>query len=299
MSRTPSLRRIAACTIAALAAAVLAAPAEAGSHYKSVTRIQNEGQDPMTIASEAWIEGDDAKIVFTESANPLAPAGSYLLTRDGGKGIVLVDPEEKTWTPWDVEAMLGSIGAIFQSMGPVLDFEVSNLEVEKLAEEPGGTIHGLPTTHYRYRTTYDLEMKVIGIRRTNSTEQVQDVWSTDALEDAGFDVWLRKAPKTGFAEIDELLEAEMSKVHGVALKMEQVTTMTGEKGTRSSTSRTSMEVTELERGVSIPPGTFEIPAGYTRTEMTVPGAAGQPAGEEEDERGRNPLRRLLGGGDGG
>ena len=76
MSRTPSLHRIAACTIAALAAAVLAAPAEAGSHYKSVTRIQNEGQDPMTIASEAWIEGDDAKIVFTESANPLAPAAA-------------------------------------------------------------------------------------------------------------------------------------------------------------------------------------------------------------------------------
>jgi hypothetical protein len=288
--------RAAACTIATLAAAALAAaPADAGIHYLSVTRTEAEGQEPMTIATEAWIEGESAKVAFTESGSPVAPAGSYMLTRDGGRTVVLVDPEEKTWAEWDLDAMLASLGAILQAMGPMLNLTISNIEVAELAEEPGGTIHGLATTHYRYRTSYDLEVKVIGIRRTNSVEQVQDVWSTDALTDVALGLWLRKAPKTGFENLDELIEAEMSKAHGVPLKMEQVSTTTGEKGKRSSVTRTSMEVTELERAVTIPPATFEIPAGYTQTEMMIPGAAGQPDADE-DEKGRNPFRRILGGG---
>jgi hypothetical protein len=302
MIRRPTLRRAAraaACTIAALAAAVLATPAAAGIHYRSATRTEPDSGDPMTILTEAWIEGENAKIEFTESANPVAPAGSYILTRDGGRTVVLVNPEEKTWAEWDLEAMLGAVGAVFQSMGPMLNLTISNVGVEKLGEEAGGAIHGLPTTHYRYRTGYSMQMKVIGIKRTSSVEQVQDVWSTDALDDVALGVWLQKTPTTGFEDIDRLIEAEMSTVHGVPLKMEQVSTMTGEKGKRSSVTRTSMEVTELERGVSIPPATFEIPEGYTRTEMMVPGVAGQPAGgEDQDERSRNPLRRILGGGDG-
>jgi len=301
MTRRPTTRRAAratACAIAALAFAALAAPAAAGIHYRAVTRTEAENQKPTTIETEAWIEGESAKVAFTESANPVAPAGTYILTRDGGKTVVLVNPEEKTWAEWDLEAMLGAVGAVFQSMGPMLNFTISNVAVEKLAEEPGGSMHGLPTTHYRYRTSYDMEMKVIGIRRANSVDQVQDVWSTDALTDVALGLWLRKAPKTGFEDIDGLIEAEMSTVHGVPLKMESVSTMTGEKGKRSSVTRTSMEVTELERGVSVPPATFEIPAGYTRTEMMVPGVAGQPAGEDEEEKSRNPLRRILGGGGG-
>jgi hypothetical protein len=256
---------------AVLAAAAIAAPAHAGIHYRTVTRVEPEGQKAQVIRAEAWVDGGSARIELTESDNPLMPGGAYLLTRDGGKSVVIVDPEEKTWARYDLEAMLGSIGNIMQSMGPLLDFDVSNVAVGKLLEEPGGTIHGLPTTHYRYRTSYVMTVKILGMQRANAVERVEDRWLTDALDDAALGVWLRKAPRTGVEDLDRLIDAEMAKVQGVTLKSTDVTTTTGQKGKRSATSRTTMEVSELERGVTVDPAKFEVPAGYTETQMVVPG----------------------------
>lgn len=285
MSSHPLKLRTAAVVAAlVLAAAVAAVPAEAGIHYTAVTRTEPQSGQPQSTTVEAWIEGDGAKIQFRDSDNPMAPAGTYLLTQDGGETVFLVDPEEKTYAVWDLEAMFTALGSVMQS--GMLNFEVANLSVEKLLEEAGGTMHGLATTHYRYRTTYDLEMSVVGIRRSQSVEQEQDIWSTDALDEQALGLWLRKMRKTGFDELDRLIAAEMEKVQGVALKMEETSVHTGQKGKRQQTTRTSMEVTELERGVTIPASTFEIPEGYRQTEMMA------PAGE--DEEGGNPLKGLFG-----
>lgn len=275
-----------------LAAAVAAAPAHGGIHYQTVTRIEPDSGKPQVIRTEAWVDGASARVEFEESDNPLMPVGAWLLTKDGGETVVIVDPEQKTWARYDLGAILGSLGSMMQAAGGMIDFAVSNVEVEKLLEEPGDAIHGLPTTHYRYRTSYDMTIKVIGIQRTNSVERVEDRWLTGALDDAALGVWLRKTPQTGIEDLDRLLAAEMEKVQGVPLKMTDVTTMTGQKGKRSSTSRTTMEVTELERGVSVDPAKFEIPAGYTETEMVAPA---MPAGEEGGGEEGNPFKRILGG----
>lgn len=280
--------------IAALlvAVAVAAAPAHAGLHYQTVTRVEPDRGKPQAIRAEAWVDGASARVDLRESDNSMAPGGHYLLTRDGGETVVIVDPENKTWARYDLGAMLGMLGSM--QAGGMIDFDVSNIEIEKLLDEAGGTIHGLPTTHYRYRTSYAMTIKVIGISRTNSVEQVQDLWVTDELDEAAVGVWLRKAPSTNIEGLDRLISAEMEKVQGVPLKSIDVTTTTGEKGKRSSTSRTTMEVTELERGVSVDPAKFEIPEGYTETEIVIPG---MPAGEEGgEEQERNPFRRILGGG---
>lgn len=284
MPSRPSKIRSAALLTVLTAATAAAGPAQAGIHYQAVTRVAPERGEPQSTTVEAWVEGAAAKVEFRDSSNPITPAGNYIVTRDGGKTVYLVDPEQKTYAVWDLEAMLTTVGAVMQ--GPMLDIDVDDLEVEKLLEEPGGTIHGLATTHYRYRTTYDMVIKVIGIRRANSVERVQDIWSTDALDEQALGLWLRKATKTGFDELDELLAAEMAKVHGVALKMEETSVTRGEKGKNQQTSRTSMEVTELERGVPVPASTFEIPEGYRQTEMMVP--TGEGEGEDD-----NPLRGLF------
>lgn len=274
IGRARSARRsapFAPALAAVLAAAALAAPAHAGIHYQTVTHVETEGQKPQVIRAEAWVDGGSARIEFKESDNPLMPGGAYLLTRDGGESVVIVDPEEKTWARYDLEAMLGSLGNMMQSMGPVVDFDVSGIAVEKLLEEPGGTIHGLSTTHFRYRTTYTMTIKILGMGRANAVERVEDRWLTDALDEAALGVWLRKTPRTGIEDLDKLIDAEMAKIQGVTLKSTDVTTTTGQKGKRSSTSRTTMEVTEFEREVAVDPAKFEVPAGYTETQMVVPG----------------------------
>lgn len=247
--------------------AVCAAPAFAGIHYQAETTSTPEKGKPRVVKVEAWVDGPQAKIVFTESDQPMMSAGSYLLTQDGGKTLFLVNPEEKTYMEWDLQGMLSAFGGMMEAMQGMMNLEFSDVQVEALGSEPGGELLGYPVTHAKYRTTYTVTIKVLGMKRGSTTETIQEVWSTDALGDPGLGVWLRnEPPATGMEELDRLIAAEMERVEGFPLKTVAVSTTTGQKGKRESTVRTETVVTELEE-TSVPAGSFEIPDGYTQTEM--------------------------------
>lgn len=284
-----------ALVIAPLVALLVAWPAAAAIHYEAVTTSDTPGRGkPTTIRVEAWVDGAEAKIEFRESGTPTMPAGTYLLTRNGGKTLYFVNPEEKTYAEWNLDQMLQTIGGLMQAMGPVLKFEVSDVEVEKLAEGPGESLHGLATTHYKYRTTYVMKIKVMGMGSTSAVDRMQDIWATRDLDDVALGIWLRNRPAaTGLADLDELIAAEMGKVQGFPLKTVEVATTTGKKGKRESETRTTMEVTTFERNASVPASTYELPAGYTKTEI-VPTAG--PAEGQGDEAGGNPFKKTFGGG---
>lgn len=269
-----------------LVASCLAWPAMAGVYYKAETLTEPDRGQSQRIEVEAWVDGERAKIVFSESNNPLTPEGSYLLTSDGGKTLLLVDPKEKTYSRWDLDALMSSLGGMLDALGGVMSFEFSEPRIEKLLEEPGGELLGLPTTHTRYRTTYSMQMKIMGMKRAQETVTEQDLWTTTAIDEPAFGVWLRNdPPRTGDEDLDRLIAAEVGKVEGFPLKTVAVSTSTGEKKKSSSSTRTTTEVTMLERR-DVPAATFELPAGYEERAMTVEG------GEGEEEA--NPLKGLFG-----
>ena len=284
---------VAACAACAALVAVVAvpSPALAGIHYEAETRTDVPGQAQRT-AVEAWVDGPKAKIAFTETATPGLRAGQYLLTQDGGKTLLLVDPKEKTYAEWNLEAMLQMFGSVLQAMGPVLDVTIDGVEVETLEKGSGGELLGYPVTRAKYRTTYTTTLKILGMKRQSTTETVQEIWSTDALDDVALGVWLRGAAPTGFEELDELVAAEVGKLEGFPLKTVAVSTTTGQKGKRSQETRTTTEVTSLDGSADVPAPTFELPAGYTRSEALVP----QAAEEGDEEEDGSPFRKLLGGG---
>ena len=255
----------------ALAAVLLAAPAMAGMVYESTTTI-DAPQGDQVIRTEGWVEGDSAKVVFVESDNPLFGKGTYLLTTDGGRTMNLVDPKERTYTPFAIDQMAATAGAMLQGLGNMVKISVSNHQVEKLAEEPGGQLLGQDTTHYRFRTRYDSEIRVMGMGQASANETVTDTWTTTALGDPGFGAWLRRdPPKTGIEDVDAMIAAEMvQRMEGVPLKMVSVTTSTDKKRGQTQTSTVTMEVTSL-REQAIPGGTFTLPADYEKVEMTMPG----------------------------
>lgn len=273
-----------------LVAAIVSPPAvEAGLYYEAVTRTEGQKGE---VEVRSWVDGESARVEF-ESGGPHAglPKGSYLVTRDGGRTLYLVNPKEKTYSKWDLQAMMETFGAMMESMGSMMSLEIANPRVEKLGEEPGGAILGLATTRHRYRSSYDLEMKVMGMNRSQHVDMEQEIWSTQAVSAAGLGVWLRADRPTGFEGLDELLKNEMGKIEGFPLRTVTVTTTTNKKG-KSQVTRSTMEVTTLDQDRSIPADTFEIPAGYQETEMMP------TAGEEGEGRGGNPLKGLFGGGKG-
>ena len=262
-----------------LAALCAAAPSFAGIHYKATTHTEGaQAQGNSNIQVEGWVANDKAHIDFKDNAGPMAKQGSYLLTKDGGHTVYLVDPQEKTYASWDLKAMLGLVGGIMNGMGPLLKVEFSDPKIEKLLDEDGGTLVGLPTHHYRYRTSYTMKIRVLGMANDASVVTDQDIWATDKLQDIALGVWLRSdPPHTGNEQFDKLLASQMDRAKGFPLKTVTVSTSTQKKGNKQTVTRSTMEVTQLET-TTPPASAFEIPAGYKETQLL-------PQGEDDEQGG--------------
>ena len=274
----PSVLALAVCCLLAAAS-----PALAGIHYTAQSRTSGDAGS-ATSEVEAWVDGSSAKVLYRESGQPMMEKGTYLLTRDGGETLYLVNPEEKSYTRIDLAVLFQTLGALGEATGGMMKLELADPEVEKLSEEPGGEILGYDTTHSRYRTAYTTRIKVMGMKRESRSETVQEIWTTDELEDAGLGLFLRKeAIVTGDPGFDRVIANEMSKLRGFPLRSVATTTTTGGKRGRESTSKVETTVTSLEE-TSVPGSTFEIPQGYTEQKLT------------EEDGADNPLSGLFGDG---
>lgn len=261
-------------TTAALVIALLAvASAQAGTVFTARTTSEGGRQAAAESSTvKSWVSGDKAKAVFLESGNPMMPKDSYLITKDGGSTMLLVNPKDKTYMKWDMEGMM-------KLAGGAMKMQVTDPKVEKLGQEPDGIVAGLPTIHYRYRTSYTMSMSFMGMTQSTKTKIEDEVWTAPKLVEAALGLWLRKTPPNlGNEDLTKLIKAQMSTMEGFPLKKRSVRTTTDAKG-KTETTTTVMEVLSIET-TAVPDSTFEIPAGYQETSLL---------GED------NPLARMYGG----
>jgi Domain of unknown function (DUF4412) len=254
-------RLVIALALLCALAPVSAALAE-GFYYEATTVDQLEnGKERSRSQVHAWIDGPAAKIEFREQKGTMFKPGSYLLTKDAGRTLYLVDPKEKAYSKWDLEAMLASTFALIEGMGPLLNIDFSNASSKKLGEDDGGSLLGHPTRRYEWQSGYDMKMSILGMKRQYHIDATQEFWSTTDVDAEGFRVWLRPdRSRTGNSGLDEILSSEVAKVQGFPLKSITRSTMTTGKG-KQQKSTSTMEVTTL-REESVPASSFELPEGY-------------------------------------
>jgi hypothetical protein len=254
--------------IAAAVSLLLAAlPAAGAIYYEAVTSV--DGKDQQQV--RAWVEGPKSRVEITsgKKRDLLAP-GSYLLTTDGGETLYLVNPDDKTYQVWDLDALFATFGAVMEGMEGVVSIDFTDLSSEKISQESGGSILGYGTQHVKWKSGYTMEMKILGMKRGQTVEMVQDSWVTPGLTDAGFAAWLRKDRfKTGNEGFDQLMEQEMEKVNGFPLKSVVQTTTQNKKG-KGRTTTTTTEVKVL-REEPVEAGIFELPEGYERIDLMPQG----------------------------
>jgi len=245
--------------IAVLLAGV--APCLAGVSFIAVARGSNQ---TLGDTVHVLVSGDKARLEFMFSGQQSLPNSEYMLSPDQGKTLYTVSPRTRTYSVFEVQAMLAAMGGMVQGLRGNMKMEFQSPKVEKLLEEDGGAVAGLPTRHYRIRTTYTATTHLRGGRTVNTTTE-EDIWTTTQLSDPALSVWLTKTPpSTGDDQFDEIIRAEMQKVPGFPLKRVTVTRTVNGEGQEQIT-RGEMEVTELKT-VDIPDSVFQIPDGYTKVE---------------------------------
>lgn len=271
--------------LAALAG--VAAPAPAALFVKQKVNSSGQGQG-MQMEVEAWTDNGMARIEYLSSNNQVMPAGSYLLTRDGGETVYLIKPQEQTYSIWDLNQMFAFVGQMTEATGGMMTLDFKDPESEPLGSEPGGQLLGHDTTHKTWRSAYTMDMKVAFMNQSNRVESVTDAWITDEVEYPALGIWFTAhPPTTGDPDLDQILTQNMENIDGMVLKLQQQTTTTDKKG-RTSNSSTTWEVTEMREG-DAPAGAFDPPPD-TYTEVPLIPLPAQAEGSEEG----GPLDGLKG-----
>jgi hypothetical protein len=162
--------------------------------------------------------------------------------------------------------------------GEQMKAEYQDFKAIKELDEAGPIIVGLPTRHYRYSISYKEILQPSGapMKMTMNIEETNEFWASREFEVATFDGWKDSATDdsagSGQSNI-QLQDAERQMAeHGFVLKRKVThkTSMGGMMavmGMGGDAQESSMEITSLNRDATFPPGTFDLPKGFTEVDM--------------------------------
>jgi hypothetical protein len=254
----------------------------AGMTITSVMKSESAGKGGDKPASmRLKVEDANARMEWIEGRDSSAPTKGYLVTRDAGKTLYMVNPDDKTYMKWDVAAMA-------QMAAGLVNMKVKDYKVEKVLDEDGPTILGYPTRHYKFVTSYSMEMAMFGMKKTTTGKNEQELWTTTKINPSALAVFEKMAvrPTAGFGDLQKVIEAEKTKsVKGFPLKT--VTTMDSGTPERPKITKSIMEITELKEG-RIAVSEFEMPKDYKEVTMGGDAAEANAGGEEGKEGNRSP-----------
>jgi hypothetical protein len=246
------------------ALAFVASSASAGLKYEFSSVTPGRGGSKMI--GTAKVEGANMRLDLKEGDNVLFQNNSVVISNDGGKTLLVLDPKKKTYYELSLEDTFQAMGSMMQSMGGMIQMSIDNQSVEVADGGDGGTIQGYPTRKHLVTTSYDFAIKVMGMNRSSHIDMKTESWSTDKIsEDSMTSVQVRRL-RTGMEDLDELIAAQTAAVKGFPLK--QIITTTTTQGKKSNTQTTTMEVTSIEQ-MNIANSEFEVPAGYEKGESPL------------------------------
>jgi hypothetical protein len=257
----------------------LASHAIAGVQY---TQVSSSGAEGSNTTSEMMLEGGKFKSVFVTSDIPMMSSGLYVLAT-GPNQIFMVNPATRVYARMNTKDMQ-TMGQDAQQMagpgGDAMKAEYEDFKAVKELDEAGPTIVGLPTRHYQYSISYKEIRQPPGapMKMTMNIEEVNEFWASREFEMTTPDGW--QDPTTGAGASSgqsniQLQEAERQMAeHGFVLRrvVTRKSSMGGmmavmAMGSGGDAHKSSMEVTALNRNANFPPGTFDLPKGFTEVDM--------------------------------
>jgi hypothetical protein len=247
-----------------LLAVVESASAAIQYEFRQSAHSDLESMPAADFTGRAVIDGDRSRVDFL-SGNAYTP-GTYLIATNGSRTLTFVNPSKKSY----VEVNAGSVATALGSA----KISISNKTVGMTLLEDHPTIAGLPTDHYRLSFSYDITVTFGTLPLTETVHANIDKWVTRAFGDVGEMFLAGGALKTGNPDLDELIDAENTKVKGFALKQTiNVTTVNNAPQVakqlplrRTSTQTREITITSIEPKAALPATLFTIPAGYHKAD---------------------------------
>jgi hypothetical protein len=233
--------------------------------FRQTTQSDLETVPSTDMTGKGIIDGDRSRVEFT-SGNGFSP-GTYVISTNGSKTLLFVDPARKTYVEVNAAGVATSIGTA--------KISVSNKKVNITKMEDHTMIAGLPTEHYRLSLDYDITLLFGTIPLTQSVHEIIDKWVTQAFGDVAETFLATGSIHTGNPDLDDLIATENTKIKGFALKQTTNVSTTTRRadvpGSKLSevfrptrTQIRELTITSIEPKANVPADMFVVPATYRK-----------------------------------
>lgn len=219
----------------------------------------NNAADEVT--GTGIIDGAKSRVELKKGYLP----GSYIISRNDTQMVFIVDPVNKKFS----EINAAKIASAFGSSKISIDDLKTNYT--RLNDTP--TVAGLPTEHHRITLSYDITVMFGNLPLRQSVVTTIDKWVTSAFGELMDPTLTLGAMRTGNEDIDQLIEAELTRVKGFPLR--QVTSVQTTSSDVSQNSGSKLQLKPTRRRVSellitrispiiVQPALFEVPTSFSK-----------------------------------
>ncbi len=248
-----------------VALALVAIPSSAAIQYEFVQKNTSaDTAEPVTdLTARATIDGDRSRIDFLSGS--LYPPGTYVVSTDGARRMLFVDPEKEWFTEVNTTSVATALGSS--------NIRISNLKSTLETRDDRPVIAGYTTDHSRLTISYDIAVTVKNMPIKQRVRTEIDTWATPHFPPVSAMSFL-SGLRTGNPEIDKLLDVETTRVKGFPLRQTVTTKAVADlPPTRSElktpTTRTlvrEMWVTSI-RETAPDASLFAVPPHYRRADL--------------------------------
>jgi hypothetical protein len=222
------------------------------------TFVLSERQGGRVSITQGYADGAKFRLEPRESKTADSPQGMYAISLDAGRTIYMVNPARREFARVDSQVLMARAVEKLKNIMKKTGLQIESPKVDTVLTEPGETLDGHPTRHYKLRISYSLHFLTTGVRRPYT--EYQDLWMASDLAQGGASNLLIYFRPTGDQRIDGAWKRELAQVPGFPLRQVTLRTEVDESG-NSHVLRISRDITKVQTG-AVPAALFVLPTDY-------------------------------------
>jgi hypothetical protein len=167
--------------------------------------IHNQSSASYSYRGRAFVEGDSVRYEVLEGKHVLFNPGLTVISRQGGKTLIVLDHRMKTYFMRDARKMVGPVST-WRAPGQQ---DTSSVSARIAKDEAAkGEIAGRAAAKYDLEASYNIAMKIEGEKLRAHVDGEAEVWVLEGKNES-MPFGLTFALKSGVPEIDAQIEKRL------------------------------------------------------------------------------------------